>query len=338
MACASSQVPTIGEINFYGLFKVTPERILKALKLQPGERLTASRAEMQDRLEEVSGVVLSHVEAVCCDGSRTILFIGVEERGEPHAAFRSDPGGSAVLPPQLIDAYDDFLAAVTHAAAQGRSTEDLTAGHSMMDDPQAWAVQNRFLEIARRNLTLLRDVLHDGSEPGQRAIAAALIGYAPNKSEVINDLQYALTDPDESVRANALRSLTAIAVLASREPALGLHIPPTWMVELLNSVVLGDRVESVKALLALTGGGASGPAPGPESQAALDLIRERALHSVVEMARWTTPSYALPPFLLAGRLAGMSYVDTLQAWANGDHAAVLDRLLTGRKKSGATLQ
>jgi len=43
------------------------------------------------------------------------------------------------------------------------------------------------------------------------------------------------------VRANALRSLTAIAVLASRDPAPGLRISPTWLVELLNSPTAPDR-------------------------------------------------------------------------------------------------
>ena len=57
------------------------------------------------------------------------------------------------------------------------------------------------------------------------------------------------------------------------------------------------------------------------------------------MARWKTPSDALPPFLLAGRIAGLDYVDTLQQWATGDHEAVLSKALaTARKKPGGTLQ
>ena len=337
VATLPAQAPLVGDINLYGLYKVTPEKILHALKLHSGDPLPGSRGDMEERIEDVSGVVLARVEAVCCDGPRTILFIGIEERGAPHAAFRSDPAGDVMLPAFLVDTYHAFLGAVESAAAEGVSGEDLRAGHSMMDDSKAWAFQQRFLEVVPGNLKILREVLHNGSEPGQRAIAAALIGYAPEKADVINDLQYALQDPDESVRANALRSLTAIAVLASKQPALGLRISPTWMVELLNSVVLSDRVESVKALLALTEG--SDPRKYPESQPALDLIRGRALHSVVEMARWKSPQYALPPFLLASRLAGIPYVDALQQWATGDHEAVLDKALgNARKKSGGTLQ
>jgi hypothetical protein len=332
-----AQAPLIGDINLYGLRKVTPEKILHVLKLHTGDPLPGSKADMEDSLDQISGVVLSHVEAVCCEGPRMILFIGIEERGAPHAAFRSDPAGDVVLPAFLVDTYHSFLGAVETAAAQGHSAEDLSAGHSMMDDTKAWAYQQRFLEVVPENLKILREVLHNCSEPGQRATAAALIGYAPNKGDVIEDLQYALQDPDESVRANALRSLTAIAVLAAKQPALGLRISPTWMVELLNSVVLSDRVESVKALLALTEG--SDPKKYPESQPTLDLIRERGLHTVVEMARWKTPQYSLPPFLLASRLAGIPYVDALQRWATGNHEAVLEKALgSGGKKSGGTLQ
>lgn len=330
---ARAQAPLIGDINFYGLRKVSQERILSALKLHPGDRLPGSKGDMEDRVADISGVVLSRVEVICCEGSQVTLFIGIEERGGPHAAFRSDPAGNAVLPQDLVEAYGGFLAAVEHAAAQGHSTEDLSAGHSLMDDPEAWAFQKRFLGVVPAHLKLLREVLRNGSEAGQRAIAAALIGYAPHKADVIDDLQYALQDPDASVRANALRSLTAIAVLASKQPALGLRIAPTWFVELLNSIVLSDRLESVKALLALT----DGPAPG--AAAAIGLIRERALAAVVEMARWKTPGDALPAFLLVGRIAGEAYVDTLQQWATGNHETLLSRALaTARKKPGGTLQ
>jgi hypothetical protein len=332
---ARAQVPLVGDINLYGLRKVSQERILRALKVQPGERLPPSRGDMEDRVADISGVVLSRVEAVCCDGPRVTLFIGIEERGAPHATFRSEPTGEAVLPAEFVEAYAGFLAAVEKAAAAGRTGEDLSAGHSLMDDPQAWAFQKHFLEIAPANLKALDEVLRNASDPGQRAIAAALIGYAPNKADAIDGLQYALQDPDEAVRANALRSVTAIAVLASRQPALGLRIAPTWLVEALNSIVLSDRMEAVKALLALT----DEACPGTAAHAALELVRERALPAVVEMARWKTPGDALPPFLLAGRLAGMAYLDILQEWATGNREAVLSKALgSGRRKAGGTLQ
>jgi HEAT repeat protein len=176
-----------------------------------------------------------------------------------------------------------------------------------MDDPAARAFQERFAAFAAEHLDLLRQALTGAAEADQRAIAAAVIGYALNKQDVVNDLQAALQDPDESVRANAIRALNAFVVA-------GVRVSPTWLVELLNSVVLGDRVEAVRTLLTLT------DKPAPD---VVELIRERALSSLVEMARWKTPRYALPPFLLVGRLAGLADDETQASWKKGDREKVI---------------
>ena len=318
MSLAIAQAPAVGDINFYGLRKITPERILATVNLKAGSPLPPSKGEMEEAIANVPGVLLARVEAVCCEGPRAIVFIGVEEKGSPHAAFRSDPAGEGTLPPELVDSYQRFLGAVARAASEGNAAEDLTAGHSLMSDPAARAVQSEFVSFAETHLPLLRDVLRSAAEPEQRAIAAAVIDYAPRKQDIVNDLQYALQDPDESVRANAARSLKAIAVLAAKQPSLGLKISPTWFVELLNSVVLSDRVEAAGALVTLTDRGEA---------SVLQLIRERALPSLEEMARWKTPRYALPPFLLIGRLAGLTETQVHQSWEKGDRETVIRKAL-----------
>jgi hypothetical protein len=169
--------------------------------------------------------------------------------------------------------------------------------------------------------------LHAGSVPEERAVAATVIGYAPRKSDVVDDLQYAVDDFDPAVRANAIKSLTAMAVLAQKVPALHIFISPTWFVEMLNSVELSDRVEATKALVTLT---------NDNNKAAIDLVRERALPAVLEMAQWKTLRYALQPFILAGRIAGLTDTEIHQAWEKGDRASVLEKAgasaRSGRKK------
>lgn len=326
MSLAIAQAPAVGDINFYGLRKITPERILATVNLKAGSPLPPSKGEMEEAIANVPGVLLARVEAVCCEGPRAIVFIGVEEKGSPHAAFRSDPAGEGTLPPELVDSYQRFLGAVARAASEGNAAEDLTAGHSLMSDPAARAVQSEFVSFAETHLPLLRDVLRSAAEPEQRAIAAAVIDYAPRKQDIVNDLQYALQDPDESVRANAARSLKAIAVLAAKQPSLGLKISPTWFVELLNSVVLSDRVEAAGALVTLTDRGEA---------SVLQLIRERALPSLEEMARWKTPRYALPPYLLLGRVAGLPEDEIQQSWEKGDRETVISKALaTATRKPG----
>ena len=318
-----AQMPQLGDINFYGLHKVSAEKILSTINVRPGGPLPPSKGDLEDEIAKIPGVVAVEVQAVCCEGSATDLFIGIEERSEAHASFRSPPGGSASLPQDLLDSYHDFLGAVMRAAVNGKADEDLTAGHALMADPLVRGFQSYFLAFAADHVPLLREVLRNGSVADERAAAATIIGYAPNKGDVVNDLQYALQDPDDAVRTNATRALAAIAVMAQKKPDPAIRISPTWFVEMLNSVVLSDRVESTKALLILTEGG---------NQAALDLIRERALPALVEMSQWKTLRYALPPFLLLGRVAGLTDDQVHQSWEKGDRRTVIERAQASAKK------
>ncbi|HLK69706.1 MAG TPA: hypothetical protein VKU19_40030 [Bryobacteraceae bacterium] len=320
---AAAQVPTIGEINFYGLHKTTPEHILNALHIKTGDPLPPSKGEMEATLERLPNVILGAVEAACCEGSRAAVFIGLEERGAPHAAFHSEPTGDATLPEHLHDSYFQFVGAVARAASHGETAEDLTAGHPMMNDPEARKYTSEFISFATDHLEQLRDVLHMSADADQRTVAAAVIGYAPNKKAVINDLEQAIQDPEESVRGNAIRSLNAIAVLANGHPEMGIKVPGTWLIQLLNSIVLSDRAESTKALLTVTDKG---------DASTLAQIHDQALPALIEMARWKTPRYALPPFLLLGRVAGLTDAEVQQSWAKDDRETVLSQAQGGKKK------
>jgi hypothetical protein len=322
-ALLSAQAPRVDDIEFYGLHKLPEQKLLHALHVKPGDPLPPSKGDLEGELEQITGVVLARVEAVCCDQGKTTLFIGIEEKGAPHLAFRSPPAGVAVLPKDVTNTYQKFLEAVREAAHRGSTAEDLTNGHSLMADPDARELQFQFADFAGGHLPLLRQVLRDSDDAEQRAIAATILGYAPNKKDVMNDLEYALQDPDDAVRANALRSLNAIAVLARLQPQLGIHVSPTWFVEMLNSIVLSDRTRAANALVTLT---------DQDAAAALDQIRERALDSVVEMAQWKVLRYALPPFILAGRLAGMNEQEIQKAWTSGDRQAVIGIALGAKTK------
>lgn len=318
LTARAAQAPTVGEIDFYGLHKITAEHLLKVLHVKTGDPLPPSKGALEEAIEKIPGVVVGHVEAVCCEGPRANLFIGIEERGAPHASFRSEPTGEAALPENLRSSYQQFVAAVERAASRGETAEDLTAGHPMMADADARSYAPEFISFATSHLDQLRDVLRNAAEADQRATAAAVIDYAPNKKAIVDDLEYAVQDPEESVRANAIRSLTAIGVLAASQPGLGIKVSPTWFIELLNSIVLSDRVESAKALLTLTDRG---------DRAVLGQIRERAVPALTEMARWKTPRYALPPFLLLGRVAGLAEAEIHRRWEKGDRETVIGMAL-----------
>jgi len=321
-ALLSAQALRVGEIEFYGLHKLSEQKLLHTLHLAPGDPLPRSKGDMEDALETVTGVVQAHVEVACCDQGQNILFIGIEEKGAPHLAFHSRPAGDAVLPNDVVEIYRQFLDAVRDAAHRGSTAEDLTSGHSLMADSHARLLQFQFADFTGAHLPLVRDVLRDSDDDDQRAMAATLIGYAPDKKDVVNDLENALQDPDEAVRANALRALNAIAVLARLLPRLGIRVPATWIVEMLNSIVLSDRTRAADALVTLT----------EQDGAALEQIRDRALDAVVEMAQWKNLRYALPPFILVGRLGGMNEQEIQKAWSGGDRQAAIALALGAKSK------
>jgi len=90
---------------------------------------------------------------------------------------------------------------------------------------------------------------------------------------------------------------------------------------------LSDRVESAKALLKLT---------DSSNPTAIELMRLRALPSLAEMARWKTPRYALPAYLLLGRVAGVAEQEVQRKWEAGERESVIGKALTvpGRKRGG----
>jgi hypothetical protein len=84
-----ARAPRVGDIEFYGLHKLSEQKLLHTLHLKPGDPLPPSKGDLEDALEAISGVVLAHVEAACCEDGKTTLFIGIEEKGAPHLAFHS---------------------------------------------------------------------------------------------------------------------------------------------------------------------------------------------------------------------------------------------------------
>jgi len=265
--------------------------------------------------------VRAQLTATCCATGKAILYVGIEEKGAPHFDFREAPQGPEVLPEKVVRTYADFINAVSHSSEKADLAEDLTKGHSMMGDPGIRSIQEMFLPLAAEYTSDLRSVLRDGANDEQRAIAAYVIGYAPNKPKIVDDLLYALHDPDDTVRGNAMRSLGALAVLARVNPDSGVKLPPTWIVEMLNSLVWNDRHNAAVTLVTLTEG------RDPELLAQL---RERGSESLVEMAGWKHLAHALPGYLLIGRILGISEPALQKTWAAGQRQTVIDKFKARR--------
>ena len=318
--------PRVGTIEVYGARKVSVQKIQKALGIKAGDVLP-SREQAEDRINKVGNILVSRVEAACCSGHSMILYIGVEERDAPRMEFHPAPTGSLELAPNVLANYRRFLDEV-EASIRGRNAdEDLTNGYSLMADPDCRSLQKGFLETVATDLPLIADVVRQSADPEQRSAAAYLLQYAPRTVRttpiMVDGIQWALQDDDDSVRNSAIDSLRAVMVGAKLHPDQAVHFEATWLVELMNSVVWSDRFHASEALVTLT---------DSQNPDALDLLRSRALLSVIEMARWHDLEHALPSFMLAGRLAGMSDDQIKQAWVNEDREPVLQVALGGHGK------
>lgn len=314
-----TDVPRIGTLDFFGLARIQEGRLRQALNAKEGDPLPASKGDAEERIDAIQGVVASHLEAVCCDNDKLILYIGIEERGAGHFDIREAPENDVMLPAEILSTYRDFLDAVDAATRRGATAEDLTKGHSLMADPLAHEIQLKFTDYAKDSAKELREALRNSYDEEQRAAAAYILGYAPRKNEILDDLQFALRDADQGVRANGVRALLAVAIYARLNPDFAIKVEPTWFVEMLNSLSWSDRDQAMRALDILT---------DKRDPAILGLLRERALPALIEMSRWKTLAHALPAFILTGRVAGWSEQQIQDAWSKGDRETLINTVRT----------
>ena len=289
-----------------------------------GDPLPKSKGDVEERLEKDGTIVRARLEAACCEDGKAILYVGVEERGQPSFDYRQAPGGPQELPEPIVDAYVKFFGSLRDAMAKGEAGEDLSAGHSLMEHPETRAAQEAFIPIAAENLALLKKIARESGSPENRAMAVYILGYAPDKKLIADELQFALQDPEDAVRNHALRGLTALAVYAAKNPEVGLRISPTWFVQMLNSIVWTDRHNATMALITLTEG---------RDQKTLELIRERAEAALIEMARWKHLPHALPAYILLGRANGFEESALQESWKKGEREAIIAEIANEGKKS-----
>lgn len=319
--------PKIGYVEIFGIHHTSKSKVLKTLKVKSGDPLPKSKGDVEEKLEEIDGVLAARLEAYCCDNGSPILYVGLEERGAPSFQFRPITIEDVGLPEEIVSTYQDFAAALGRAVAAGETAEDLSAGHSIMANLPCRLLQEQFVGQAQLNTDILRRTMLGSLDSDQRAIAAYVYGYSSDKKAAVPDLQLALRDPDPGVRANASRALKAIAVYARdvKDPEKRPVVRPTWFVEMLNSIVLSDRLEGAKALNLFLEG-----EPDPTLVAH---IKERALPSLLEMARWRHLPHSLPAFVVVGRLCGQDEIALMRMWVQDRETAMngFEKTLTKKK-------
>jgi hypothetical protein len=306
------QNPPIGIIDFYGLRRLSEQQARQALQIKEGDSLPASREEAQRRLEALPNVQQALLGAVCCEAGKTILYVGIKEKGAPSLQFRAAPKGAIRLPQTILRAGDAFYDALTEGILKGDAGEDDSQGHALNSYPKLRAIQEQFITFAAQDFKLLRTVLRESADAQHRALAAQIIAYTANKQDTVKDLVYGMSDPDGGVRNSSMR---ALAVMAS--PKQRVKVPVEPFIKMLNSIVWTDRNKSSDALFRLT---------EKRNPVVLSKLRERALPSLVEMARWKT-GHAFAPFFLLGRVGNLSEDEIQKDWDRGNHETLIETAL-----------
>jgi hypothetical protein len=163
--------------------------------------------------------------------------------------------------------------------------------------------------------------VRQADDPSVRADAAALLGDAEASQAVVDALQFAARDFDPTVRRAAVRGLVRMhrAAAENRE----IQVLPTWIVEMLNSVVWEDRRNAVEALLTMTG------QPDP---LLTGKIRDAGFEALVQMAQWKHLEHALPPYLLLCRVSGIPDEEAQAAWSAGERDKMIAQIRKGSRK------
>src|SRR5215475_963676 len=113
--------PPIGIIDFYGLRNISERQVRESLQIKEGDSLSDFPKEAKRRLESLTDVAEAHLEFVCCDAGKAVLFVGIRQKGTRLLQFHPAPLGKVRLPQDVAQAGDDLQKAWSDAILKGSS-------------------------------------------------------------------------------------------------------------------------------------------------------------------------------------------------------------------------
>jgi hypothetical protein len=169
-------------------------------------------------------------------------------------------------------------------------------------------------EYALLHGELILQVLESASDDQQRIVASELLGYAEQSEKQIAALAHASHDANGEVRNNAVR---ALGVLARSDPKVAAQIPSAEFIAMLHSGTWTDLNKSSNLLYQLCAG---------RDQKLLSQLREQALDTLIEMARWRSPGHSYAAKMILGRIAGIEERRLEEIVEKGEVQTILDAL------------
>src|SRR5687768_8926857 len=183
-ASPSDSTPAIGSIDFFGLREVSEAAIRKHLPFKEGDPLM-DKPQRPDgaKIAKAVGVAEITLAYICCTPDQKVMvYVGVAEKSVRQVRKSPVFTGTARLPDDMIRADEEFGTQVREAISRGQASEDHSQGHALSQDyPPLRAVQQKFLDYARDHAALASEVLATSVDARHRAVAAVILGYAPDK-------------------------------------------------------------------------------------------------------------------------------------------------------------
>ena len=287
----------IGAIEFYGYAGLNVDQIRSRLPFKEGDSVSKAGAikdGINKVLKSITGRPATDVEPVCCDPQgKLLIYVGLPGTSVVPAKFNPIPKGKFHFAPDVVELYDQTMAASRAAILKGNSSEDNSQGFALSSEPALRAKELAVRTYASEHEKLILKVLKSSGDAKQRVVAAFMLGYARQSQQQISALVHASQDADDGVRNDATR---ALAVLADSNPKVAARIPAGGFIRMLSSPSWTDRNKAGFLLMYLT---------RTRDPKLLRQIRAEALTPLIEMARWTDHAHALFARMLLGRIAGI---------------------------------
>lgn len=310
------EAQTLEAIDLFGTSQITAEQVRArfgdSIRTMVRVRMTGDRERARSIYDQVKAGIhamgdFAYVElALVSYPEREATYLTVDVVDEADRAermsFSSAPSGDVPDPGGLLAAWKEYEDVGLRLLMNGEISSSPTcrAHHCLwgFDHPELAPYRDRFATVPEHKDELIR-VLENDRDPEDRGAAAYLLAHLEGVQEVVDALLPAVTDPDETVRNNAMRVL---GIVVNEHPGVDLDLDPV-----LRAVRFPATTDRNKAMLILFG-----VAGRPELR---DRIARQAGPVLLEALRLQQPNNHDTAYLILKRLSGESLGERdYQAW------------------------
>ncbi|MGE6762937.1 hypothetical protein ACQKGO_33310 [Corallococcus interemptor] len=303
-------------IDAFGSRRVDREVVRQVLGLEVGKPIIHSAAVFRQKeqlLREQYNLVFARTGMTLffAEEFKGSAFVVVDMVDAQDAAarlrFLAPPKGHPPDPEGLIALWREYQPRLNRLQLQGMLAEDSSCkvAHCIggFGHPDLAAYEPEFIEKVPKHLDALTTVLREDADAPKRAAAAYLLAYAPTALETVERVRPFIRDPDEQVRNNVLRVLTATQQAAT-QPLLHTSV-------VADAVLLPTSTDRNKATYLLTY--LLEDLPPEELKAQRAELIQKLGETLVTMSALQLPINRDPAVLVLQQLSGEKY-ETAGEW------------------------